>query len=547
MSSNSGRINKKSKGKRKCNQKIVYRGGDAETNQSFIDKLQLEVDEYRRTGINGQGVTSAVLREREGCNYDIIFSADLYPTCKSTYDVYLTQSMGDKKSPILQKLFAANQFIKLITGGDENISHVSSIFKLVYDLKYLYFFYLCIYRDRGEEFLRSFLEDNDSWPIKPVNNNSDAIIKTIKEYDSNITQIKERGMIEGMSDDEQAAFTVILVVVTIFFQTMREMGNISVRINKNDDINVLDRPSGLKLYSSEDYVSFGKCVVNITTVFSTSEYMGSAVDLFILFSCVPVSSILISQFLFVLTNSNVYVNDASQQNDQPGMILPLNNFPGSLTNNKDIDFINKLRDPKNATSPLTRQINNLFTPLPGQAVSQEDYNLVEYIKKGNYIDIVITNTEFYVKTTDVWLLLYVSKEDAQQTICGFVLITMIYDFIKKTYENENQIRWYTGENDAGSIPPGYYNVPTCIRPSAAATTQGAPNIGTSFGNKMPYILGALGTAGAVAAGLYFGKVFGGKTRRKIRKPMRAIRGRNALTRRKRRTNLHRVKNKRYPA
>jgi hypothetical protein len=539
MSSNSGRINKKSKGKRKCNQKIVYRGGDAETNQSFIDKLQLEVDEYRRTGINGQGVTSAVLRERNGCNYDIIFSADLYQTSKNTYDVYLTQSMGDKKSPILKKLLAANPFIKLIAGGDENVSQISNIFKLVYDLKYLYLFYLCIYRDSGEEFLKTFLEDNDSWPIKPVNNNSDAIIKTIKEYNSNINQIKETGTIEGMSDDEQVAFTIVMVVVTIFFQTMREMGNISVRINKNDDIDVLERPSGLKLYSAEDYVSFGKCVVNITTAFSTSEYMGSTVDLFILFSCIPVSSILISKFLFVLANTNVYVNDASQQNDQPGMILPLNNFPGSLTNSEDIVFINELRDPKNANSPLTQKINNLFAPLPGQTVPQQDFTLVEYIKKGNYIDIVITNAEFYVKTTDVWLLLYVSKDDAKQTICGFVLITMIYDFIKKTYENENQIRWYTGENDSGTIPPGYYNVPTCIRPLAAANAQAAP--GTGFGNKMPYILGALGTAGAVAAGLYFGKVFGGKTRRKSRKPRRAIRSRNALTMRKRKTGLRQVK------
>jgi hypothetical protein len=233
------------------------------------------------------------------------------------------------------------------------------------------------------------------------------------------------------------------------------------------------------------------------------------------------------------------VNDASQQNDQPGMIMPLNNFPGSLTNSEDIVFINELRDPKNANSPLTQKINNLFAPLPGQAVPQQDFTLVEYIKKGNYIDIVITNAEFYVKTTDVWLLLYVSKDDAKQTICGFVLITMIYDFIKKTYENENQIRWYTGENDSGTIPPGYYNVPTCIRPLAAANAQAAP--GTGFGNKMPYILGALGTAGAVAAGLYFGKVFGGKTRRKSRKPTRAIRGRNAVTMRKRKTGLRRVK------
>lgn len=535
MSSNSGRINKKYKGKRKCNQKIIHRGGDAETNQSFINKLQLEFDEYRRTEINGQGVASAVLRERDGCNYDIVFSGDLYQTSKNTYDVYLTQSMGDKKSPILKKLLAANPFIKLITGGDKNVSQISNIFKLVYDLKYLYCFYLCIYRDRGENFLRSFLEDNDSWPIKPVNNNSDAIITTIKAYNSNITKIKETGTIEGMSDDEQAAFTVIMVIVTIFFQTMREMGNISVRINKNDDINLLDRPSGLTLYSAEDYVSFGKCVVNITTIFSTSEYMGSTVDLFILFSCIPVSSILISQFLFVLANTNVYVNDASQQNDQPGMIIPLNNFPGGLTNEKDVDFINKLRDPKNAASPLTQQINNLFAPLPGRAVSQQDYNLVEYIKKGNYIDIVITNTEFYVKTTDVWLLLYVSKDDAKQTICGFVLITMIYDFIKKTYENENQIRWYTGENEKGAIPPGY-NVPTCMRPVTEAPQ------GTVTGNNVPYILGALGTVGAVAAGLYFGRVFGGKTIKKSRKPRRA-RGRDATTRRKRKTSLRRIKNK----
>jgi hypothetical protein len=533
MSSNSGRLNKKCKGKRKCNQKIVYRGGDVETNQSFINKLQLEFDKYRRTEINRQGVSSAVLREREGCNYDVVFSGGLYNTSKNTYDVYLTQSIGDKNSPILKKLLAANPFIKLIAGGDENVSQVSNIFKLVYDLKYLYCFYLCIYRDRGENFLRSFLEENENWPIKPVNNNSDAIITTIKEYNSNITKLKETGTIDGMSDDEQVAFTIIMVVITIFFQTMREMGNISVRINKNDDINLLDRPSGLTLYSAEDYVSFGKCVVNITTAFSTSEYMESTVDLFILFSCIPVSSILISQFLFVLANTNVYVNDASQQNDQPGMIMPLNNFPGGLTNEKDIDFINKLRDPKNATAPLTQQINNLFAPATGEDISQQDYNLIEYIKKGNYIDIVITNTEFYAKTTDVWLLLYVSKDDANQTICGFVLITMIYDFIKKTYENENQIRWYTGENDKGAIPQGY-SVPNCMRP----ITQADP--GTVTGNNMPYILGTLGAVGAVAAGLYFGHVLGGKTRRKSRKPRR-MRGKNAATRRKRKTILRRVK------
>ena len=539
MSSNSWRINKKCKGKRKCNKKIVYRGGDAETNKSFIDKLQLVVNEYLISVKKslGNGAT-AVLRERGNCNYDLIFTAGLIPIAKNTYDVYLTQFVG--RTVVCKKLLADNPFIKLIADGGANMSTDSAIFNSVYKLNYLYIFYLCIYRDKGEEFLTEFL-NSDSWSTKPVN--MGKLIDTIKSYDSKINVLKEKGVIEGMQDEEQDAFKIIMVVYQIFSQTMRELGNISVRVNKTDNIDLTTRGNHA-IYSQVDYISFGNCIINILTIFSESVYKNYTIALFVLFSSLPSSSDLIGHVLVAeLPSSDVYLNDASQRNDQPGMFQALNNFPAGLTKDEDKNFINELRDPKNAGSSLTRQINNLFAPLSGQAVSQQDFTLAEYMKKGNYIDIVITDTEFYAKTTDVWLLIYSSIETAEQLICGFVLVTMIYDFKNNTYTNENQIRWYIDERDKerlSQFPSGYYSIPACIKPTQDSALL--PNIGTGIGNKMPYILGALGTAGAVAAGLYFGHVFGGKTRRKSKNPRRK-RGRNATTRRKRRTSLRRVKNK----
>lgn len=149
-------------------------------------------------------------------------------------------------------------------------------------------------------------------------------------------------------------------------------------------------------------------------------------------------------------------------------------------------------------------------------MSQQDFTLAEYMKKGNYIDIVITDTEFYAKTADVWLLIYSSKDTAEQLICGFVLVTMIYDFKNNTYTNENQIRWYIDERDKerlSQFPSGYYSIPACINPAQDSALL--PNIGTGIGNKMPYILGALGTAGAVAAGLYLGTFLAGKPGEKV--------------------------------
>ena len=543
MSSNSGRINKKDNGKRKSNQKIVYRGGDAETNKGFINKLQAEVDKYsvsvKKSLGNGADVE---LVERGNCNYDLIFTATLIPIAKNTYDVYLTQFMG-RTSDVRKKLLNDNPFNKLIANGGANMSTDSAIFNIVYKLNYLYIFYLCIYRDKGEEFLTAFL-NSDNWSTKPVN--MDKLIDTVKNYDSNINQLKQMGTIEGMPEDEQDAFKIMMVVYQIFSQTMRELGNISVRVNGKDD---LDRTTRGKheIYAEADYISFGNCIINILTIFSESIYKNSTIAPFVLFSSLPSSADLIGNVLIAeLPVSDVYLNDASQQSDQPGMILALNNFPGGLTNSKDVAFINELLVPQNATAPITQRINKLFAPLSGQAASQQDFNLVEYMKKGNYIDIVITDTEFYSKTTDVWLLIYASVETGEQIICGFVMITMIYNFKNNTYKNENQIRWYIDENDKARLskfPSGYYSIPACVNPSATTQRdQEAPNVGTGIGNKMPYILGALGAAGAVAVGLYFGKVFGGKTRRKSRKP-RKIKGRNAMTRRKRKTSLRRVKNK----
>jgi hypothetical protein len=543
MSSNSGRINKKDNGKRKSNQKIVYRGGDAETNKSFIDKLRLEVDKYRISVKKSLGNGADVeLVGRGNCNYDLIFTAGLIPIAKNTYDVYLTQFMG-RTSDVRKKLLTDNPFNNLIANGGANMSTDSAIFNLVYKLNYLYIFYLCIYRNNGEEFLTTFL-NSDNWTTKPVN--TDKLIDTIKSYDSNINQLKQLGIIEEMPDDEQDAFKIVMVVYQIFSQTMRELGNISVRVNGTDD---LDRTTRGKhaLYSQEDYISFGNCIINILTIFSESLYKNSTIALFVLFSSLPTSGDLIGNILIAaLPFSDVYLNDASQQNDQPGMFQVLNNFPAGLTKDEDKNFINELLVPQNSDSLLTQQINSLFAPLSGQAASQQDFTLTEYMKKGNYIDIVITNADFYAKTTDVWLLIYSSTVTAEQLICGFVLVTMIYDFKNNTYTNENQIRWYIDERDnerLSKFPSEYYSIPACINPAATQRDQGEPNIGIALGNKMPYILGALGTAGAVAVGLYFGKVFGGKTRKKSRKPRRT-RGRNATTRRKRRTSLRRVKNKR---
>jgi hypothetical protein len=537
MSSNSGRINKKYNGKRKSNKKIVYRGGDAETNKSFINKLRLEVDKYRISVKKSLGNGADVeLVGRGNCNYDLIFTAGLIPIAKNTYNVYLTQFMGTT-SDVRKKLLNDNPFNKLIANGGANMSTDSAIFNLVYKLNYLYIFYLCIYRNNGEEFLIAFL-NSDSWTTKPIN--MDKLIDTIKSYDSNINDLKEMGAIEGMSDNEQDAFKIVMVVYQIFSQTMRELGNISVRANGEDIIDLVTRGEHA-LYSQHDYISFGNCIINILTKFSESIYKNSTIALFVLFSSLPSSADLIGNILIAaLPFSDVYLNDASQQNDQPGMFQVLNNFPAGLNKDEDKDFINELRDPQNAGSLLTRQINNLFAPLSDQAVSQQDFTLTEYMKKGNYIDIVITNTKFYAKTTDVWLLIYSSMVTAEQLICGFVMVTMVYDFKNNTYTNENQIRWYIDERDKerlSKFPSGYYSIPACINPATIQAEVGTPNIGTGVGNKMPYILGALGTVGAVAAGLYFGKVFGGKTRRKPRK----TKGRNATTTRKRRTGIRRVK------
>ena len=540
MSSNSGRINKKYKGKHNCKKEIIYRGGDAETNKSFINKLQLEVDKYRVSVKKSLGNGADVeLVGRGNCNYDLIFTAGLIPIAKNTYNVYLTQFMGTT-SDVRKKLLNDNPFNKLIANGGANMSTDSAIFNLVYKLNYLYIFYLCIYRNNGEEFLIDFL-NSDNWSTKPVN--MDKLLDTIKSYDSNINQLKQMGTIEGMPNDEQDAFKIMMVVYQIFSQTMRELGNISVRVNETDNLDLVTRGE-YALYSQFDYISFGNCIINILTIFSESIYKNSTIALFVLFASLPSSADLIGNILIAaLPFSDVYLNDASQQNDQPGMFQVLNNFPAGLNKDEDKNFINELRDPQNAGSLLTRQINNLFAPISGQAVSQQDFTLTEYMKKGNYIDIVITNTEFYAKTTDVWLLIYSSMVTAEQLICGFVMVTMVYDFKNNTYTNKNQIRWYIDERDKerlSKFPSGYYSIPACINPSATTQRdQEAPNIGTGIGNKMPYILGALGAAGAVAVGLYFGKVFGGKTRRKSRKP-RKIRGRNAMTRRKRKTSSRRV-------
>ena len=150
MLSNSGRINKKYKGKRKCNQKIVYRGGDAETNKSFIDKLQLVVNEYLISVKKslGNGAT-AVLRERGNCNYDLIFTAGLIPIAKNTYDVYLTQFVG--RTVVCKKLLADNPFIKLIADGGANMSTDSAIFNSGKGPKYFFDLLIEAYFDLNED------------------------------------------------------------------------------------------------------------------------------------------------------------------------------------------------------------------------------------------------------------------------------------------------------------------------------------------------------------------------------------------------------------
>jgi hypothetical protein len=567
MLSKRNRRNKKHSKKRTR----IYRGGvrsllDSRVSNNFHSKLKTLADGYGESLKNDGIVTKLV--PQYNCNFDITFSSGLYNNSKIAYTVFMKQFMGTP-SAIRTEILKFNPFDELLTGEQEKIDYISRIFDIVSDKNYIYILYLVLYRhdkenitnkknqknqeedEESETFdLKSYLERNHFKELVPNEKQAkiDSIIQTIQEYDNKVTALKETGTIDGASLEEIDVFKIIMVALQFFNQTLREFGNISISINGEDKLD--KNTSEIEvLYQEKSYLLFEEIITNILKLLT--QNLNSSVCTFILFLFFPSSTDIIGTFLIVsLPQSIVLVKNDNDPFEQPGAMGIINNFPGDF-NPENKYFVQGLLD--NPTSSQSRYVNNIFSKV--STISNK--TLLEYIKKGFYINIIINAGQFYMETTDVWILKYKDLINDQQIILGFVIITSIYDFKKLTYKNINQIRWYINQNvitkeKFNELTKNYYDLPDCIKYDISAPvniiaqdqqeTELQPGeepeldpeqAKTSINN---IVLGSIGAAvvatGAVVGTLFGVGVLGGKSKRK-RKTRKSRRKNRKITRIKR--------------
>jgi len=457
----------------------MYRGGvrsllDSRVSNNFHSKLKTLVDEYGESLKNDGIVTKLV--SQYNCNFDINFSSSLYHIAKNAYTIFMKQFMGEN-TPIRAEILKFNPFDELLTGEQEKIDYISRIFDSVAEKNYIYILYLLLYRhskelfknkdeekqeETGENFdLKNYLERNHFKQLVPNEKQAkiDSIIQTIEKYDENVSELKKTGKIDKASPEDIDTFKIILVVLQSFNQTLREFGNISISINGEDEIDKNTSEIGV-LYQEKSFLLFEEIIANILKLLT--QNLNSSVCTFILFLFFPSSTDIIGKFLVVsLPTSIVIVKNNNDPFDQPGAIGVINNYPLDFeVENKN--FVQGLLD--NPTSSQSSYINSLFSRV--STISNK--TILEYIKKGFYINIIINARNFYMETTDVWILKYKDLINNKQIILGFVIITSIYDFKKLTYKNINQIRWYINQNVLtkemlNELTNDYYDLPDCIK------------------------------------------------------------------------------------
>jgi len=449
----------------------IYRGGvrslfDSRVSNNFHSKLKTLVDEYGES-LKEDGIVTKLVSQYN-CNFDIIFSSQLYHIAKNAYTIFMKQFMGDN-TPIRAEILKFNPFYELLTREQDKISYISRLFDIVSNKNYIYILYLVLYRKNKENSqnhdetfdLKSYLEKNHFKELEPKEKEEKiaSIIQTIEEYDVNVSTLKNSGTIAGASQEDIDTFKIIMVALQSFQQTLREFGNISISINGEDKLDKNTSEIGF-LYQEKSFLLFEKIITNILNLLT--ENPNSSICTFILFLFFPSSTDIIGTFLVVsLPRSIVIVKNNNDPFDQPGAIGVINNYPHDFElENKN--FVQGLLD--NPTSSQSSYINSLFSSV--STISNK--TILEYIKKGFYINIIINARNFYMETTDVWLLKYRDLINNKQIILGFVIITSIYDFKKLTYKNINQIRWYINQNVLtkemlNELTNDYYDLPDCIK------------------------------------------------------------------------------------
>jgi len=569
--------NIKNRRNKKHSKKItrIYRGGvrsllDSRVSNNFHSKLKTVVDEYGALLKNNGIVTKLV--PQYNCNFDIEFSSQLYNIAKIAYTKFMRAFMnGD--GPILTEILKFQPFDELLTGEQEKIAYISRIFDLVAEKNYIYILYLLVYK-KGEKFnedveaqemrksnyLKSYLETNHFEDLSQDEKAEkiDSIVQTIKEYDNKVTELKKTGTIVTASSEEIDVFKIIMVVLQTFNQTMREFRNISISINGEDNLTRIG-PSNEKNF----FLLFEEIISNILHLLS--ENQNSSVNTFILFLFFPSETDIIGKFLIqTIPYSNVLVKNDNNPDDQPGVFGVINNFPLDF-HKENKNFVQGLLD--NPTSSQSRYVNNMFSKV--SAISNK--TLLECIKKGFYINIIINAGQFYMEITDVWVLKYTSFVNDKQLIIGFVIITTCYDFKSLTYKNINQVRWYINKNvltkeALNELTGNYYDLPDCIKYDTSSPVnliaqeqqgereeeeegegqgegereEDPQQARTSINN---IVLGSIGAAvvatGAVVGTLFGVGVLGGKSKKK-----RKTRNRTTIERRKKRKTRRKQEQKR---
>jgi hypothetical protein len=496
---------------------------------NFYSKLKTVVSEYSKL-LKDDGIVTKLVPQYN-CNFDLEFSCQLYNTAKIAYTVFMKQFMGNPDD-IRTEILKFNPFDELLTGEQEKIDYISRIFDIFSNKNYIYILYLLLYRDRKEKkdnsvtiTLKSYLERNHFKDLSSDDKERqiNSIIQTIEEYDNKVSTLKVTGTIEGSSLEEINVFKIIMVTLQVFHQTLREFGNISISINNEDKIDKNTSKIG-ELYNEKSYLLFEEIITNILQVLT--ENPNSSICTFILFLFFPVSTDMIGHFLYVfLPRSNTLLKDGSNNEDPPGFFSPKNNLEtGTLSQENRVFFNNLINKP---TSLQSRYVNKLFPNMS----NIKNTSIIEFLKKGNYINIIINAINFYMETTDVWGLFFTNATTNKEIILGFVVITSIYDFKKLTYKNINQIRWYTNitKEKFNEVTQNYYELSDCIKYDTSASInliaeeqqeeeeeeEEEEDDGQPRSRLFPAIaIGSLVTTGAVLGTLFGLGIIGGKTKKK---------------------------------
>jgi len=419
------------------------------TSKKFYDKINAKIQEMSQ--IEDFEDFDINLIKKGNCNFDIETNANLYKVLKRSYNLFMSQFSGQSNN------------------HENNIFDDSSISNELFNflsvkITYLKILYLTIYYNTNdqsqtegidpEKFLKDYLMNNTFKDMEEEERKIkvNEIIIEIQELYKNIIEFKTTQTIVDKSPDEIIEFKLLCVITEIFSQTMRELGNISVTINK-DEIYDNKKNTITNLYSQESYLYLEKIITNIIKLPISSIFQ------FAIFSIIPASTDLIAFF----TDQTFNIFDHSLSDEEMvdlgiGLINYSNDPETNIKGKSKVELQKLINEP---TSYESQKINEIFD---NNSVIDKTPKLFDYFNKGNYINIHIDDSVFIAETTDAWVLKFNNGET--DYILGYILLLTTYDFNKLTVTSNYQFRWYIPNNEINtkmmkSINKEYF-LPECI-------------------------------------------------------------------------------------